>query len=164
MASPFLYSVNPLLKFQIQRDYYGHRHFVWCADCFDSRRVDALHTGASVPPSSNPAEILASVRAAVQRSDHHNKDIRDWKVTLKQRALTTRVDGKITADQEQEIIYLIDNADIQLWRPLLYIINRTAVEPRLQEVPVSRRANPSAKEYQIVDLAPDEFDAIEPST
>jgi hypothetical protein len=63
MPSPFLYSMNPHLKFEIYKNFYGHRHFVWCADCFDGRG-GLPHGGGKYPPSSNPAELFAALRAA----------------------------------------------------------------------------------------------------
>lgn len=159
MAGPFLYSVNPLIKFEIQRDYFGHKHYVWCADCYDSRQM-FLHPGENLPASSNPAEIFASVRAAtLERVDWHNKDIRDWRQSIKDRAVLEAAAGNISSDDEQEIVYLIDHADARNWRPLLYIINREAVKGRLEEVPLPERAS-SAVEYRVPDLLPSEFDIV----
>ena len=162
MPSPFLYSTNPLIKYEIYRDYYEHIHFVWCADCFDSRSATSHHRGANLPPSSNPAEIYASLRAAtVDRPDMHNKDIRDWRASIKSQAIRDRAQGRLSDQDEQDIVYLLDHSDLGRWRPLLYVINRAAIEnARLQEVPAAERANPSAVEYRIVDLQPAEFDVI----
>jgi hypothetical protein len=160
MASPFLYSTNPLIKFEIQRDYFGHRHFVWCADCFDGRR-QRLHLGASLPPSSNPAELLESLRAAtVERPDWHNRNIAHWKSSMKARILKERAAGSIDGQAEEDLVVLLDRAEISRWRPLLYIISRAAVQSRLRPVPLASRASPGM-EYQIADLAPDEFDVLE---
>ena len=69
--------------------------------------------------------------------------------------------GLITPEKEQDIVYLVDHADMKMWRPLVYVINRAAVAARLQEVKASERANPVAKEFIVSDLSPDEFDVIE---
>lgn len=160
MASPFLFSTNPLLKFEIHRDYFGNKHYVWCSPCFDAR-TSYLHGVTPLPPSSNPAEIFAALRAAtMDRPDFHDKNIKGWKGTLQGLALSSRSAGSITAEQEEDIVYLTENADITKWRPLLYVINRAAVAGRLQTVPVPERANPSVAEYQLADLLPEEFDII----
>src|SRR3974377_1547708 len=87
MSSPFLYSTNPLIKFEIQRDYFGHQHFVWCVDCFDGR-THRLHLGERLPPSSNPAELFANLRGAtIDRPDWHDKNIEHWRTSMKSRVL-----------------------------------------------------------------------------
>jgi hypothetical protein len=161
MAGPYLYSTNPLLKFEINRDYFGHVHFVWCADCFDARS-HRLHSGARLPPSSNPAELFSSLRAAtIERPDAHDKNIREWRQTMKEMALKATAAGQIDGKAEAAIVYLVDHADIGKWRPLLYIINRTAVTGRLIEVPPTERADPAEIEYRIHDLTPGEFDVVD---
>jgi len=162
MPSPFLYSTNPLIKFKIQRDYFGHVHIVWCADCFDAR-YQHLHAGELVPQTSNPAEIYADVKGATtgNRVDFHNKNIRDWRLSMKDQATKAAAAGGIGPIAEKDIILLLDIAPISEWRPLLYVINRAAVAAKLQEVPPAERANPLAKEYRIANLLPNEFDVLE---
>ena len=60
----------------------------------------------------------------------------------------------------QDIAYQLDHADIRDWRPLLYVIDRSEIEPRLVEVPPDQRANPVALEWTIPDLVSDEFDVL----
>jgi hypothetical protein len=159
MPSPILFSTNPLMKFEIQRDYYGHEHYVWCADCYDGRH-HLLHLGSRLPPSSNPAELLTNLRAAtIERPDSHDRSIAYWKQSLKERAIKDALAGRLDAKAEQEIIFLIDRADIGKWRPLLYVISRAAVEARLEEVPMAERASPEM-EYRIRDLRMPEFDVV----
>jgi hypothetical protein len=114
-----------------------------------------------VPPSSNPAEIYAALLAAtVDRLDLHDKNVRDWRSGIKERALQWAIQGEITDDDFAEIVVMADQDDPHLWRPLLYVIDRSAVAERLQAVDPSRRANPAAPEYIVSDLEPDEFDVI----
>jgi len=160
MPSPFLYSTNPLIKYQLQRDYFNHIHFVWCTDCFDGRK-QLLHPGEPFPPSSNPAELYESLRAAtVERPDWHNGSIAQWKVTMKARILKEALAGSIDKEAEKDLILRLDKAEILDWRPLLYVISRRAVQRRLKRVALSNRASPSM-EYQIHDLRPAEFDVLE---
>src|SRR5437588_8967532 len=100
MASPFLYSTNPLIKFEIQRDYFDHRHFVWCADCFDGRN-QRLHPGGSLPPSSNPAELFLLLRAVtIDRPDWHDRNIEYWRSSMKARILKEAAAGSVDRQAE----------------------------------------------------------------
>jgi hypothetical protein len=161
-TSPYLYSVNPLMKFNISRDYLGHKHYVWCADSFDARH-HYLHPGRSdTPPSSNPGEIFERLRAAtVARPDWNDPSISKWKLQIKSLLEKWKTDDLIDDAAEEEIVYLIDRADITHWRPLIYIINKDKVSLRLKRVPLSSRAS-IEMEYIIDDLIPDEFDVIGP--
>jgi len=161
MPNPFLYSTNPQIKFDIYQRYRDGRHWVWCSDFFDSRRY-YLHVGAGkLPPSSNPAEIYETLRAAtLDRPDHHCPHIARVKLSLKERALEWSTDGSISMNDAQDIAYQLDHADIRDWRHLLYVIDRSEIEPRLVEVPPDQRANPVALEWTIPDLVSDEFDVL----
>jgi hypothetical protein len=161
MASPFLYSTNPLIKFDIYQRYRGQRHWVWCSDFYDSRKY-YLHVGAGrMPPSSNPAEIYENLEAStLDRVDFHCPTIIRVKLSLKDRALEWVADGSLTLTDAQDIAYQLDHADIKEWRPLLYIIHRTSVQARLREVPPAERANPISMEWTLPDVAPDEFDVL----
>jgi hypothetical protein len=158
--SPILFSAGPWIKFEINRRFRNHRHYVWCCECFDARQ-SWLHPAVRVPPSSNPAEIYASLQAAtLDRLDLHDKNIRDWRSGIKDRALKWALDGEITDDDFAEIVVMADQEDSHLWRPLLYVINRRAVAERLKPVDPKLRANPAAPEYILIDLETDDFDVI----
>jgi hypothetical protein len=60
----------------------------------------------------------------------------------------------------QDVLYQLDHADLKDWRPLLYVINRASVAPRLLLVPPEKRANPVSPEWTLADLAPHEFDVL----
>ncbi len=68
--------------------------------------------------------------------------------------------GVITTAQKDDILYLVDHASFDLWRPLVYVIPRAPVASRLEEVPMSKRAGVGV-EYIIPDLQRTEFDIIE---
>jgi hypothetical protein len=76
-------------------------------------------------------------------------------------AVKWRTDGKINVDAEQEIVLLVDRADIRQWRPLIYVIQRDKVAERLRRVPLADRAS-LEMEYILEDLRPEEFDVIGP--
>jgi len=161
MPGPFLYSANPWIKFDIHQRYRGAQHWVWCSDFFDSRRY-YLHTGAgNLPPSSNPAEIYETLRAAtLERPDFHCHHITRVKLSLKERVLEWTGDGSMSSIDAQDVLYQLDHADLKDWRPLLYVINRASVAPRLLLVPPEKRANPVSPEWTLADLAPHEFDVL----
>ncbi len=160
MSSLFLYSTNVYLKLLIQEKYRNDLHYVWCSDCFDSTKLGAYAMGSHLPRSSNPAEIYRDIKSDVERSDFHSAKIRDQKTSFKSLAVQWQQAGEITKLEEQEIVYRVDHAPADLWRPLVYVISRPLVETRLQLVPLSQRAS-MADEFIIADLARSEFDLLE---
>ena len=96
----------------------------------------------------------------VENGDLHSAKIVSQRTTLEKLAIDWAASGKISDDEKQEIIYLVKNAQIADWRPLLFIIPRHLVSARLELVPIDRRASPE-KEYIIRDLKRSEFEIIE---
>jgi hypothetical protein len=160
VSSPLLYSTNVFLKLLIQERYRGDIHYIWCSESFDSSSLSRYSLSSRVAPSSNPVDIYRELKDAIKRSDRHNYKINEQKVSLKNLAITWEAASEITADDKDEIIYMADNAVFDDWRPLIYIVPRALVEPRLQVVPASKRAS-FGPEYIIPDLKRNEFDIIE---
>jgi hypothetical protein len=161
MARQLLYSTNVYLKFLIQQIYRGDVHYIWCSENCDSKTLSSYSPGALVAPSSNPADIYREIKRDVTNQDRHSAKINGQKATLSSLAVKWEQAGEITTVQKDDIIYLINSADFLLWRPLLYVIPRTAhIEARLQHVPMAQRAG-VGPEFIIPDLARDEFDIIE---
>jgi hypothetical protein len=161
MGNALLYSTNVFLKLLIQEKYMHDVHYVWCSENFDSATLPP-HSGASlVPPSSNPADIFRVLKRDVERHDQHSAKINEQKVSLTDRAIDWEKNGSISTADRDEIIYMVNNAAWDHWRPLIYIIPRAPVQTRLAVVPMSRRAG-FGNEYTIADLARAEFDIIEP--
>jgi hypothetical protein len=161
MASPVLYSTNVYLKQVIQREYRGDKHYVWCSEYFDAVRAGGSYTASSlIPPSSNPADIYRELKADCDRRDLHSSRIAVQKNSLTQRAREWYKKSEITAEQRDEILLLVKRATYAEWRPLIYVIPRDAVRPRLQLVPLAQRAG-LGPEYIITDLDRSEFDLIE---
>ena len=160
MSSLFLYSTNVYLKLLIQEKYRNNLHYVWCSDCFDSTKLSSYTLGSLGAPSSNPVDIYRDLKRDLERSDLHSAKIRDQKASFKGLAVQWQQAKEITKLEEQEIVYLVDSASAQLWRPLIYVISRPLVQPRLQIVPLAQRAS-MADEFIVPDLARSEFDLVE---
>lgn len=160
MSLPLLYSTNVLLKLLIQERFRGDVHYVWCSESFDSQTVGRYSLLSQVAPSSNPADIYRELKSAVQRNDQHCHKINEQKMSFKSLAVAWATAGEISVEEKDEIIYMVDNATFDNWRPLVYVIPRAMVESRLQVVPVNLRAS-FGQEYIINDLLRHEFDIIE---
>jgi hypothetical protein len=100
------------------------------------------------------------LKEAVNRQDSHNVKIAAQKLSLTKLAIEWENKGEITANEKDEIIYMVDNADFSLWRPLLYVIPYESVKARLQLVPINNRAG-FGNEYIISDLKRPEFSIVE---
>jgi hypothetical protein len=159
MACGVIYSTNPFLKFQINEKYIK-THYVWCSEHCDSTAVGAYTSGALTPPSSNPAEIFRSLRDDVRRGDTHSAKINQQKASLAALAVDWDRDGMITSTQRDEIIFMVEHAIFEHWRPLLYVIAVEPVKSRMKLVHISKRAG-LGEEYIIEDLKRSEFDLIE---
>lgn len=160
MPPPLLYSTNVFLKLLINERFRGDTHYVWCSEFFDSSSLYRYSVNSQVAPSSNPADIYRDLKLAVQKKDQHCYKINEQKVSLKNLAIAWEASGEITAEDKEEIIYRVDNASFDDWRPLLYVIPRTLVDARLQHVPPNKRAS-FGPEFIIPDLQRGEFDIIE---
>jgi hypothetical protein len=82
-------------------------------------------------------------------------------VSLTSRAIEWEKSGLISTADKDDIIYMVNNAAWDHWRPLIYVIPRLPVEKRLVLVPMSGRAG-IGNEYTIADLKRSEFEIIEP--
>lgn len=118
-------------------------------------------TTARIPPSSSPCAIFKDLRDAVTGGDTHcNEIIRQRNSLLKLSAKWAK-NGEISAAQRQDIVfYLTKSRDLTLWRPVIYVIPRVAVESRILAVPANKRAG-LGNEWIIEKLVRDEFDTIE---
>ncbi len=160
MSGPVVYSTNTFLKYQIYKEYLNDIHYVWCSECFDSRKLAAYDAGRALPPSACPAAIYERLKSDVSNNDQHSAKIAEQKTSLSKLALIWLNDGKINDRGKKDIIYMISRAQLSDWRPLIYIIPRSPVEGRMKEVPIEKRAG-FAVEYIIEDLNSNEFDLIE---
>lgn len=160
MAPPILYSTNVFLKLLIQERFRDDIHYAWFSEHFDSQSLSRYTLSSQVAPSSNPADIYKELKAAVQRKERHCFKINEQKVSLKNLALVWEAAGEISTDDKEEIIYMVDNASFDDWRPLIYVVPRTLVESRLRIVPPNKRAS-FGPEYILPDLSREEFSIVE---
>lgn len=160
MPSPLLYSTNVYLKLHIQQCFRGDIHYVWCSEFFDSKTLGRYSPGSLIPPSSNPADIYRQLKSDIERGDQHSSKIAEQKASLTKLAIAWERNGEISPLQRAEIVYMVKNASFNDWRPLVYIIPRQPVDPRVKLVPANKRAG-LGMEYIIEDLKRSEFDLIE---
>lgn len=160
MPPPLLYSTNVFLKFLIQQKFRNDEHYVWCSDNFDATTGGKYSASSLVAPSSNPAEIYRQLKLDIHNKDRHSYKINAQKASLTSLAIDWEANGDINSDNKDEIIFMVTNAAFDDWRPLLYLIPRSLVEPRIKTVPIHRRAS-FGDEFIVEDLRRDEFDVIE---
>ncbi len=157
---PLLYSTNVYLKLLIHEMYFGDIHYVWCSEIFDSQQESRYRASGNIPPSSNPADIYRRLKTDVEGGDKHSPLITEKRASIESMAISSESKECLSEAERDEIIYLSKTADIQLWRPLIYVIPVGLVKTRLELVPPTNRAG-IGMEYIIPDLNRDEFDIIE---
>lgn len=149
----FLFSINTVLAFQIQRTYYNNIHYVWCAEKYNH--------GIYQPPSSNPLTIAQTLIQDVCARDAHSEAILRNRRGLKRGAVVKREAGIIDEETERKIITIVDFADFEKFLPLLYIIPKAKVKSICKKVPVEDRAAYHSVEYLISHLPRSAFELID---
>lgn len=158
--SILLYSTNCKLKLVVQEKYFHDVHYVWCSESFDSESLPKYSHGRLVPPSSNPLDIYKQLRDDVKRGDLHSPKISAQRASFIKIAMQKETAGQITNDQAKEIAWYAENAPIDMFSPLVYLIPRHNVDSRLELVPADKRAG-IGNEYILQDLRRCEFEVIE---
>jgi hypothetical protein len=156
------FSTNPWIKWYIHNHWHGDVHYVWCSDVFDPRTVGADHHGSLIPPTSSPCAIYKDLANASRpgAGDRHNPKIVAQRASLAARAEQWRVNGEISDAIANEILGILNSGDLNIWRPLLYVIPKSAIDmARVELVPFAERAG-LGEEFRIMDLRGDEFDRI----
>jgi hypothetical protein len=160
MADPLLlYSTTTWLAYVIAERYYSGEHYVWCAPVYDPRKQSSVDM--VLPPTSSPCEIYRGLYEETKRGDRHSTKIAENRVGILRGAAIKKNCGTITADQEREITAIVDMAEINDFRPLLYVIPFHQVSSIVQTVPVDRRAHPMSSEFLIERLPREYFDVLE---
>lgn len=160
MAGLFLYSVNSHFSVQVSNQYRRGVFYAWCSECFSATQQPGLDPSSLVAPSSDPMVIYEQLYLAVAREDRHDSKIKGYKRTFKRLADEWWSAGDITKAERDEIITNCKQQSFRMWRPLLFVISRPAVETRLKKVPATKRAG-VGDEFTIADLRSEEFDILE---
>jgi hypothetical protein len=153
-----LYSTNTWLAYNIARQFYRDKHYVWCSPVFDHQCRP--FTQATPPPTSCPADIYFKLLAEVKRRDKHSAKIAENRLGIIKGAAVQRDNGIISDDDVAQISAIVDEAGIGDFYPLLYVIPFDPVAAMVTEVPVAQRAHPLSEEFVIADLPGDLFDVI----
>ena len=156
-----LYSTNSFLAFRIAEEFYGDVHYVWCSPHFGFPQGRSLNPGFTNPPSASPREISERLYEDVLRGDKHSVKVLANRTGIQNGATQKAAAGKITHARKREIFSIAKQADLQFFKPLLYVIPFSLVTSLIEPVSVSKRANPLSREYIIRDLPRDCFDVIE---
>lgn len=161
MPGPVLYSTNPWFATEVARKYRGGVHFAWVCECFDSSTAPSGSAAALIAPSSNPKQIYETVYQACKKEDRHNAIIQGYKKKFRRLARSWAAEGSISQSDCDEIVATVNSPSWRIWRPVLYVIPRAAIDPaRIQQVKLRDRAG-YGPELQIVDLRLNEFDLVE---
>lgn len=154
-----LFSTNCLLAYRICKQFYENLHYVWCATIFGSPDVD--DPLVRNPRSSAPYERFSELKKDTGRSgDHHSNIVSDQRTGIKRGAEAQFTAGEITEDERDEILEIVDAAEISDFEPLMYVIPFQKVKRIAKKVPVSKRAHPLSDEWLIPRLPRDYFEII----
>jgi hypothetical protein len=148
------------MKLLLQQRFFGNVHYVWCSEACDSGGASPYEFASLVPPSSNPKDIYQALRQAVEKGDKHDPKIVSARAFYVQHATELHLKGALSEGDRDEVIHMVNNAELKLWRPLLYIIQRDPVAGRLKVVPPAKRAG-HGPEFIIEDLVRAEFEIVE---
>lgn len=146
-----LYSTNTLLAYRIAQKYYRGIHYVWCAPYFNRWSIptdEYLN-----PPSASPAEIYKNLLEVTAEGDRHSSLIAGNKSGIRHGAIKKREAGVIDDRQLQEINWIVNEAQVADFSPLVFIIPYTEAVARItQEVHPQDKAHPFSAEYLIEKL------------
>jgi hypothetical protein len=149
----YLYSVNTWLAFKIAEHFYSNTHYVWCSPSYNAKGLN--------PPSSDPFEICNSLIKDIEGNDKHSSKISSNKIGIINGADNQLKNGIITNDQRLEIIDIVNIAEIDHFRPLIYVISYPDVSGLTKPASTKLTAGLFSKEYIIDKLPRDKFDIID---
>lgn len=149
--TPFLFSVGTQLAYEINKNYYGNIHYVWCTTKYHD---------ISQPITSDPQCICKGYIDQIITKDRHANNIENnIKGILK--GVDAKInDNVITLRQQNIIMTLLSESKFSDYYPVIYIINTKDIVNRCHEVPENLRANPDSVEYLIYDLKDSECEII----
>jgi hypothetical protein len=97
----------------------------------------------------------------VEGRDHHSSKIEQNKAGIIKGANIKKSKGIITKSQEDDIVDIVNAAEIEDFRPLIYIIPTDKVEKIIKPVSYKYKADKFSQEYIIEELDKDLFDIID---
>jgi len=152
-----LYSTNTYLSYWIAKHYYKNMHYVWCSPYFDlTGKLEYTN-----PPSSSPKALYRTYADAVTSGDKHCAKINENKVGIINGISYKRKTGIITDKEQDELLEIVNRAEITHFSPLLYIIPYATVADIVKPVALHQRANILSVEYIIEELPGDYFDIVQ---
>ncbi|MBY5854312.1 hypothetical protein HFN51_27805 [Rhizobium leguminosarum] len=157
ISKPVLYSTMTTLAYNINQQFYGDLHYMWCTPYYGSNYHSPTFT---VPPSSSPSEIYRILESEVDGGDLHATLVGAKRVGIERGADFMVKRGKITDEQAREIQAICEIAPLNQFRPLLCVIPRLEVLPYSQTVDVRAKAHPLSQEYVVADVPQSAFDVI----
>lgn len=161
MAGPIFYSANPWFATDVAVRYRAGRHFAWVCEYFDSSLAPAGSAGALIAPSSNPRKIYDDLLQDCTAQDEHSRIIKAHRKTFTRLGKQWLSSGELTQDQCDEIVASVRARSWKIWKPVLYVIPRCAIDRvRIKEVRRQDRAG-YGPEFQILDLLRNEFDIVD---
>jgi hypothetical protein len=154
---PVLYSTMTTLAYNINMQYYGGLHYMWCTPYFGS---DYKSPHFTVPPSSSPLEIYNTLSKEIDAADLHGTKIKLNRMGIRKGATHMEKMGRITKDELSDIIAISKTAQPQQFKPILCVISRIEAVSYAQKVAIKNKANPLSHEYIVADLPQSAFDLI----
>jgi len=148
----YLYSTNASISYDIAQEYYDGIHYVWCAPSLD--------VNPHQPASSSPEMRYSAILSEVRSNDLHGFYINSIKTGLRNGALKKKDDGVIDDSQYEDILYRIEEAEILMFRPVVYVMHYDAVQHLIVHTKPSERAGVYSQEYRIEKLPRAKFDIL----
>jgi hypothetical protein len=153
-----LYSTNTYLAYSISESYY-RTHFFWCTPYFDPRSAPSLSV-ARPPPSASPAELYEGFAEDIARSDKRSPRVAQNRSGIVAGATAHKERRRITTKQFNEIVEIVRAAELQDFRPLLFVAAYVELKKHLKRVPVSKLAHPFSQEFIADGVRRSGFDVI----
>jgi len=149
----FLYSINSFLSYKIAEHFYNHTHYVWCSPNFNAKGLN--------PPSSDPFEICQNLMKDIDGGDFHSAKISMNKTGIIKGANLNHGKGLITENQKAQIISVVEQASIEYFRPLIYVMSYEEIKDISCPAPIEIKAGFFSKEYIVEELPRQRFDIID---
>lgn len=157
----YYFSTNTFLSYNISKLFYNSKFYVWCSTVFNPDKLSEYDIGKFTPPSSSPYKIYTGLKEEILGGDRHSAKIEQNRKGLLKGAGFALANNMINDEEFNVIKSMIEQADINSFRPLLYIIHADKVKGKIKMVPPNEKAHPLSEEYIIEDLKEDEFEIIE---